>query len=117
MPFAEGEFDIVTCVYLFHELPPRVRRAVRHEIRRVLRPGGTLVLVDSLQTGDAPDYDALLDSFPHLFHEPYYASYLREDIDRLLAPGFAPAGRFPAYLSKVLSYRRLEERTAPETFR
>lgn len=107
MPFAEREFDIVTCVYLFHELPPRVRRAVALEIGRVLRPGGTLVLVDSLQRGDAPDYDALLDSFPLMFHEPYYASYLREDIDGLLAPGFAPAERFPAYLSKVLSFRRL----------
>jgi ubiquinone/menaquinone biosynthesis C-methylase UbiE len=106
MPFADGEFDIVTCIYLLHELPPRVRRAVVAEIRRVLRPGGTLILVDSLQTGDEPDYDAMLDSFPAAFHEPYYASYLREDLDRLTSPGFTPAGRFPAYFSKVLSYRR-----------
>ncbi len=59
MPFADGEFDILTCIYLFHELPPRVRRAVVAEMRRVLRPGGTLILVDSLQTGDEPDYDAI----------------------------------------------------------
>ncbi len=106
MPFAHGEFDVVTCIYLFHELPPRVRRAVAREIRRVLRPGGTLILVDSLQTGDEPDYDAMLDSFPVAFHEPYYASYLREDLDRLMRPGFAPAQRSPAYFSKVLTYRR-----------
>ncbi len=31
-PFAEGEFDLVTCIYLFHELPPPVRRAVAAEI-------------------------------------------------------------------------------------
>jgi ubiquinone/menaquinone biosynthesis C-methylase UbiE len=106
MPFADGEFDIVTCIYLLHELPPQVRRAVAAEIRRVLAPGGTLVLVDSLQTGDEPDYDAMLDSFPAAFHEPFYASYLREDLDRLMSPGFSAAGRFPAYFSKVLSYRR-----------
>jgi ubiquinone/menaquinone biosynthesis C-methylase UbiE len=106
MPFADGEFDIVTCVYLFHELPPRVRRSVVAEMRRVLRPGGTLVFVDSLQTGDEPDYDAMLASFPVLFHEPYYASYLREDLDQLMRPGFAPSQRFPAYFSKVLSYLR-----------
>jgi ubiquinone/menaquinone biosynthesis C-methylase UbiE len=105
MPFADGEFDVVTCIYLFHELPPWVRRAVASEIRRVLRPGGTLILVDSLQTGDEPDYDAMLDSFPVAFHEPYYASYLREDLDELLGSGFTLTGRFPAYLSKVLSYR------------
>ncbi len=106
MPFAEGEFDVVTAIYLFHELPPRVRRSVVREIGRVLRPHGTLILVDSLQTGDDPDYDAMLDSFPALLHEPFYASYLREDLDRLLGPGFTPAGRVRAYFSKVLSYRR-----------
>jgi ubiquinone/menaquinone biosynthesis C-methylase UbiE len=106
MPFADAEFDIITCVYLFHELPPRIRRAVVAEARRVLRPGGTLIFVDSLQTGDEPDYDATLDLFPVAFHEPYYASYLREDLDRLWSPGFTPAERFPAYFSKVVSYRR-----------
>jgi ubiquinone/menaquinone biosynthesis C-methylase UbiE len=105
-PFVDAEFDIVTCIYLLHELPPRVRRAVAGEIHRLLRPGGTLIFVDSLQTGDEPDYDAMLDSFPAAVHEPYYASYLREDLDRLMRPGFSPAGHFPAYFSKVLSYRR-----------
>ncbi len=106
MPFADGEFDIVTCIYLFHELPPRVRRAVVGEMRRVLRPGGTLVLVDSLQIGDEPDYDAMLDLFPLAFHEPYYASYTREDLDLLLSSGFISLGHSPAYFSKILSYRR-----------
>jgi ubiquinone/menaquinone biosynthesis C-methylase UbiE len=106
MPFADSEFDIITCVYLFHELPPRVRRAVVSEVRRVLKPGGIFILVDSLQIGDVPDYDAMLESFPAGFHEPYYSSYLREDFDRLASPGFTPAERFPAYFSKVLSWRR-----------
>ena len=106
MPFADGQFDAITCMYLFHELPSEVRRSVVGEIRRVLRPGGTLVFVDSLQPGDEPDYDAMLDYFPVAFHEPYYASYLHEDLDRLWSPGFTPGERVPAYFSKVLSYRR-----------
>jgi ubiquinone/menaquinone biosynthesis C-methylase UbiE len=106
MPFAEAEFDVVTCIYLFHELPPRIRRAAAAEISRVLKPGGTLIFVDSLQLGDEPDYDALLQLFPLAFHEPYYASYLREDLDTLWHPDFSPIERFPAYFSKVLSYRR-----------
>jgi len=106
MPFADAQFDIVNCIYLFHELPPSIRRRVVGEIRRVLRPGGTLIFVDSLQTGDEPDYDAMLDYFPAAFHEPYYASYLREDLDRLFSPGFNRDRRIPAYFSKVLSYRR-----------
>lgn len=106
MPFADAEFDAVTCIYLFHELPPRVRRAVVAEIRRVLKPDGTLIFVDSLQTGDEPDYDVFLDLFPLAFHEPYYASYLREELDALWSPGFTRGDHFPAYFSKVLSYRR-----------
>jgi ubiquinone/menaquinone biosynthesis C-methylase UbiE len=106
MPFADGQFDAVTCIYLFHELPPGVRRIVVQEIRRVLRPGGTLVFVDSLQTGDEPDYDAMLDYFPFAFHEPYFATYLREDLDLLWSPGFSPRARLLAYFSKVLAYRR-----------
>jgi ubiquinone/menaquinone biosynthesis C-methylase UbiE len=106
MPFADSEFDIVSCLYLFHELPARVRRAVVAEIRRVLKPGGTLILVDSLQTGDEPDYDALLDYFPFAFYEPYYARYLNEDLDRLMRPGFTPEERSLAYFSKVVTYRR-----------
>ena len=72
----------------------------------MLKPGGTLILVDSLQTGDEPDYDALLDYFPHAFHEPYYASYLAKDLDRLIGPGFTPEARSIAYFSKVVTYRR-----------
>jgi len=105
MPFADASFDILTCLYLFHELPRRARRAVVGEIRRVLKPGGSLIFIDSLQTGDEPDYDAMLDWFPVAFHEPYYASYLREDLDRLIGADFVATSRRPAYLSKVLSYR------------
>ena len=106
LPFAAAEFDVVSCIYLFHELPPAVRRAVVAEIRRVLKPGGLLIFVDSLQTGDEPDYDALLDYFPFAFHEPYYKSYLVEDLNQLVRPGFAPKERSLAYFSKVLTYRR-----------
>jgi ubiquinone/menaquinone biosynthesis C-methylase UbiE len=106
LPLADSSVDIVTCVYLFHELPRRTRQAVAAEIGRVLKPGGRLIFVDSLQTGDEADYDAMLDWFPVAFHEPYYASYLREDLGRLFAPGLRPIEKTPAYFSKVLSYRR-----------
>jgi ubiquinone/menaquinone biosynthesis C-methylase UbiE len=104
MPFPTAEFDVATCIYLFHELPPSVRRAVVGEIRRVLKPGGRLIFVDSLQTGDESDYDALLDYFPFAFHEPYYASYLAENLDQLFT-GFIPEERSLAYFSKVITYR------------
>lgn len=106
LPFADSSIDVVSCLYLFHELPPRARRRAAAEIARVLRPGGTLILIDSLQTGDEPRYDAMLDWFPLAFHEPYYASYLRTDLDRLMGPELARADCTPAYFSKVITYRR-----------
>jgi len=105
IPADDAAFDIVTCVYLMHELPPAARRNVAAEIARVLKPGGVLILVDSLQLGDEPDYDATLEWFPVAFHEPYYAGYLRADLDKLMSPALTPLDRVPAYFSKVLTYR------------
>jgi ubiquinone/menaquinone biosynthesis C-methylase UbiE len=107
MPFAAANFDLVTCIYLFHELPPKLRRQVAGEIARVLKPGGLLILVDSLQLGDEPDYDALLEHFPAAFHEPYYASYVREDFGALFAEvGLRTERADLAYFSRIASFRR-----------
>lgn len=106
VPAPDAAYDIVTCVYLLHELPPAVRGKVAAEMRRVLKPGGLAILVDSLQLGDEPDYDATLEWFPTGFHEPFYAGYLRADLDRLMGAGFTPEERIPAYFSKILTYRR-----------
>src|SRR6516165_9063099 len=79
IPMPDASQDAVTSIFVLHELPPAVRRAVFTECARVLKPGGRLVLIDSLQLGDEPDYDGLLELFPQNFHEPYYSSYLNED--------------------------------------
>ena len=75
MPLADASADIVTSIFLYHELPPEVRRQVTAEIARVLKPGGLFVFIDSLQMGDKPGWDGLLEAFPHRFHEPYYRHY------------------------------------------
>ena len=48
----DGEFDAVTNVYLFHEMPKEARRNAAREYARVLKPGGKLFFVDSAQVGD-----------------------------------------------------------------
>src|SRR5262249_48630983 len=68
IPLPNESHDGVTNIFMFHELPPTVRRVVFGEMARVLKPGGRLVLVDSLQRGDAPDYEGLLDWFPQRLH-------------------------------------------------
>ena len=49
IPAPDASFDVVTSIFMFHELPPEVRRTIFGECARVLKPGGRLVLVDSLQ--------------------------------------------------------------------
>jgi ubiquinone/menaquinone biosynthesis C-methylase UbiE len=49
LPFASASFDIVTCANSFHHYP-RQDRAVA-EMRRVLRPGGRLMIIDGYRDG------------------------------------------------------------------
>lgn len=107
LPLASDSLDLATAIYLFHELPPKIRPKVAGEIARVLRPGGRLVFLDSLQTGDEPDYDGLLELFPALFHEPYFGSYLGVDLVGLFARhGLEVEQRSTAFLSKLLVLRK-----------
>lgn len=106
-PFEDASFDAATCVYLFHELPPRVRRDAVREIARILKPGASLVCADSIQTGDAADLDRMLECFPIGFHEPYFSSYLKEDFAALFAEyGFEIEETELAFLTKVTRFRK-----------
>ncbi|MFC3231556.1 class I SAM-dependent methyltransferase [Marinibaculum pumilum] len=107
LPWPDGHFDAVSAVFLFHELPRKVRARVAAEMVRVTRPGGAIVLVDSLQKGDRPDWDGLLDLFPHGFHEPYFRDYVQADLPALFAPhGAALQTEGIAFLSKHQVFRR-----------
>lgn len=107
IPLADESQDIVTSVFLFHELPGEVRRRVAAEMARVLKPEGMLVLVDSLQLGDRPEWDGLIEAFPHRFHEPYYRHYAIDDLDRLLDEvGLVAETTSLAFLAKVMARRK-----------
>jgi ubiquinone/menaquinone biosynthesis C-methylase UbiE len=105
LPVADESQDAVTAIFLFHELPPKVRRIVFGECARVLKPGGRLVLLDSLQRGDQPDYDGLLELFPQNYHEPYYRSYTNEDFSAIASGcGLKHTRDVNAFVSKVMVF-------------
>jgi ubiquinone/menaquinone biosynthesis C-methylase UbiE len=107
IPLPDASQDIVTCIFLFHELPPEVRRNVAAEFARVLKPGGILVFIDSLQMGDKPNWDGLLEAFPVRFHEPYYRHYAIDDLDGLFNEAGLPAeSSWLAFMSKVMVRRK-----------
>ena len=67
--------------------------------------GIDMVLVDSLQHGDEPDYEGLLDLFPQNYHEPYYRSYANEDFSALAKRcGLTHIKNVKAFVSKVMVF-------------
>lgn len=107
IPLPDASQDIVTTVFLFHELPPDVRRRVTSEMARVLKPGGLLVFIDSLQMGDRPGWDGLLEAFPARFHEPYFRHYAIDDLDGMFAEaGLEAAEEGTAFLAKMMVRRK-----------
>lgn len=107
MPFRDACFDVVTSTYLFHELPRNARREVLGEMFRVLRPGGRLVVQDSVQRSDAPELAFFLDRFPEELHEPFYRDYLENDLERMMTQaGFQVERTEPAFMAKVITARK-----------
>ncbi|HYH23050.1 MAG TPA: class I SAM-dependent methyltransferase [Azospirillum sp.] len=103
LPLPDASQDVVTCIYLFHELPRGVRARAAAEIARVLKPDGIAVFIDSLQRGDNPAMDGLIELFPLAFHEPYYADYAAQDLGALFAgAGLSVRSSALAFLSKVM---------------
>jgi len=107
LPFEDASIDFIVSSFLLHELPQTVRDEVLREMARVLKCDGLVVLVDSIQRGDQPEWDGLIDLFPHYFHEPYYAEYANGNLQAWgEAAGLSCAGTERAFLSKVMTFRR-----------
>lgn len=107
LPFEEASLDFVVSSFLMHELPSAIREQALAEMARVLKPGGLIVIVDSLQKGDQPSWDGLLDLFPHYFHEPYYAEYANGSLETwTAAAGLKTVANERAFLSKVSAFTR-----------
>ena len=106
LPLADASFDVVTSVFLFHELPARARRNVLSEMRRVLKPGGLLVIEDAAQLSEAADLRVFLENFAASMNEPFFADYITSDLGESMAQaGFEVSSVERCFLSKVVSAR------------
>ena len=89
LPYLDDYFHGVTSVFLFHELPPGARQEVINEAFRVTKPGGIFIICDSLQIGDIPELETMINNFPLQYHEPYYKDYITDNLaERLEKAGF-----------------------------
>jgi ubiquinone/menaquinone biosynthesis C-methylase UbiE len=103
VPFEAESFEGTFSAFLFHELPSAERKKVLAESLRILRPGGFLAIVDSLQKNDSPELNFGLEQFPKDFHEPFYKNYTEEALEPLLAElGFQNISQGTGFFSKWL---------------
>ena len=101
MPYRDNFFDALSCVFLFHELPGPVRQQIIDEAYRVTKPGGSLIICDSIQMIDTPELEPMMANFPALFHEPYYRDYTYDNLgDRLTQAGFIDVATEVHFVSK-----------------
>lgn len=81
LPFEDEEFDIVMCVYVYHEVPRDIRTKISSEMERVTKKGGIVILTDSIQKGDRPCLDNVIGKFSN-FNEPFYEDYIKDYLPR-----------------------------------
>ena len=103
LPFKNDSFDVIFSCYLFHEIPPLIRKEIMAESIRVAKPKALIGMVDSLQKGDDFDFEWALDQFPKDFHEPFYKSYVENSMEDLFKEtGLANIEKSIGFLSKSL---------------
>jgi ubiquinone/menaquinone biosynthesis C-methylase UbiE len=110
-----GRFDMVTCVWLFHELPHSAIERVTAEMARVLKPGGTLVFMDAAQPCDTSQGDPLQlnEPFQHFFSEPYFMDYIQLDLPELFSRhGLSVLKTERWHLSKLMTLRKEQAQPA-----
>ena len=82
--FPAESFDVVSCQFILHELPPQPTQKIMEECLKILKPGGVLFLVDN-----DPKSDVIQNLPPAIFTlmkstEPHSDEYYAWDQERCL---------------------------------
>jgi ubiquinone/menaquinone biosynthesis C-methylase UbiE len=96
LPFPDESFDAVTCTLALHHVAPDHRAAAVAEMRRVLRPGGQVLIAEFDGAGGGLTPLARL----HTRH-PEHAGALDAAVDLLTAAGFTAVTRGSTSISGI----------------
>ena len=73
-----------------------------------------LLLADSIQLADSPQFSAAMENFRRVFHEPYYRDYVGDDIEaRLHQAGFEAVSAQTHFMTRVWCATRPREAAVP----
>ena len=98
--FADARFDGVCGCFVFHEIPPPAADRALNELRRILKPGGRLVLVEpAAEQYQLGAWELVRRHGPralyfralaHTIHEPFVEAWHRRDVPAwLTSAGFS----------------------------
>ena len=80
-PFPDDYFDLVTATILFHEVPDEAAFSILKETKRILSPGGILVIGDLLPYSASTAYDRWYDEWQVVHNnEPFFADAKTRDM-------------------------------------
>lgn len=104
-------FDLVTCIWLFHEMPLEAIERATAEIARVLRPGGRFLFLEAAQPDDVVEgretVEGISDRFRDFMNEPYFRRYQSLDLAALFGRhGLTIEKTDRCYVSKLVVARR-----------
>jgi len=99
---SEKKYDLIVSVYLFHELPLKIRKQILLESYQKLKKGGLFLALDSVQKNDQEGLNDVLENFPLDYHEPFYKNYIETpNKDILLEAGFEDLVEEVCFFSKA----------------
>ncbi len=98
LTFPDASFDAVTCTLVLHHVAPDDREAAMAEIRRVLRPGGQVLIAefDGVSRGGLNPLARL-----HTTRHPEHAGSLDAAVGLLTAAGFTAIARGSTTISGI----------------
>jgi ubiquinone/menaquinone biosynthesis C-methylase UbiE len=100
LPFGDQSFDAVTSTYMLHHLPDDVQARGLAEARRVLKPGGRLVIVDF-----ASESHSFLGHLLSILGHLHGASSFPALSEKLRVAGFTAVERLPVKRKEAMLVR------------
>jgi len=85
LDFADGFFDLIFHMFMFHEIPPAAHPAVLAEARRVLKPGGLMLGAEFHLRENDPYQNAIQVSHAWLNNETYAAAWYQLPVEKIAA--------------------------------
>lgn len=83
LPYPNGNFDVACVSFALHDMPLTIREKVLTEMVRVIRPGGTLLIVDyGLPKNRVGRW--LIYHLVELYEASYYREFIQSDLQGLL---------------------------------